>query len=104
MYYTCFKTRPYFQLKSSTPFPLLSNVVYKFSCSRNANVSCIGITTRHLSTKIQEHLHHKTTKSAIPDHFEIWQNCNLNNTDLNGFKVLRILIHNMQQRLKKNYS
>ena len=35
-------------------------------------------------------MHRKTTKSAIHDHVEICQNCKLNNTDLNGFKVLRI--------------
>ena len=39
VYYTCFKTGSYFQLKCSTPFPLLSNVVCKFSCSRDANIS-----------------------------------------------------------------
>ena len=48
------------------------------------------MTTQHLGTRIQKHLHHKTTKSAIRDHVEICQNCKLNNTDLNGFKVLRI--------------
>ena len=90
VYYTCFRTRSYFQLKCSTPFPLLSNVVYKFACSRDANISYIGMTTRHLGTRIQEHLHHKTIKSAIREHFEIRQNCKLNDTDLNGFKVLRI--------------
>ena len=47
------------------------------------------MTTRHLGTRIQEHLHHKTIKSAIREHFEICQNCKLNNTNLNGFKVLR---------------
>ena len=48
------------------------------------------MTRRHLGTRIQEHLHHKTKKSAIRDHIEICQNCKLNNTDCNGFKVLRI--------------
>ena len=47
------------------------------------------MTTRHLGTRIQEHLHHKTIKSAIRKHFEICQNCKLNNTNLNGFKVLQ---------------
>ena len=88
VYYTYFKTGSYFQRKCSTPFPLLPNVVYKFSCSRDANISYIGMTTRHLGTRIQEHLHHKTIKSAIREHFEICQNCKLNNTNLNGFKVL----------------
>ena len=90
VYYTCFKTGSYFQLKSFTPFLLLLNVVYKFSCSRDANVSYFGVTTLHLGIRIQEDLHHKTTKSAIRDHFETCQYCKLNNTDLKGFKVLRI--------------
>ena len=47
------------------------------------------MTTRHLSTRIQEHLHHKTTKSTICVHIKICQNFELNNTDLSGFKVLR---------------
>ena len=91
VYYICFKTGSYFQLKCSTPFPLLSNVVYKFSCSRDANISYISMTTtRHLGIRIQEHLHLKTTKSAIRDHIEVCQNCKTNNTGLNGFRVLRI--------------
>ena len=101
VYCTCFKTRSYFQLKCSTPFPLLSNVVYKFSCSRDTNISNIGMTTRHLGTRIQEHLQHKTTKSAIRDHFEICQNCKLNNTDFNGFKVLRICISEYATKTKE---
>ena len=48
------------------------------------------MTTPDLGTRIQEHLHQKTTKSGIRNHTEICKNCNLNNTDLNGFKVLRI--------------
>ena len=47
------------------------------------------MTMRHLGNRIQEHLHHKTIKSAKREHFEICQNYKLNNTDLNGFKVLR---------------
>ena len=90
VYYTCFKTGSYFQPKCSAPFPLLSNVVYKFSCSRDANVSYFGVTTLHLGIRIQEDLHHKTTKSAVRNHFETCQYCKLNNTDLKGFKVLRI--------------
>ena len=86
-YYTCFETESYFQLNCSTPFPLLFNVVHKFSCSRDANISCIGMTTRHFGTRIQEHLHHKTIKSAIRYLIEVCQNCMLDNTDLNSFKV-----------------
>ena len=74
VYHACFKTGSYFQLKCSTPFSSLY----------------IGVTTRHLDIRIQVHLQHKTTKSATRDHLEMCQNCWLNNTDLNGFKVLRI--------------
>ena len=48
------------------------------------------MTLPYLGTRIHEHLHHKTTKSAIRDHIELSQNCNPNNADLNGFKALRI--------------
>ena len=34
---TSFKVKSYFSLKCSTPLPLLSNVVYKFQCLRDAN-------------------------------------------------------------------
>ena len=53
------------------------------------HISYIGMTTRHLGTRIQEHLHHKTIKSTIREHFERCQNCKVNKTNLNGFKVLR---------------
>ena len=48
------------------------------------------MTTRLLCTRIQKHLHYKTTNTAIRDHIEICQNCKLNNTNLDGFKALRI--------------
>ena len=65
------------------------------------NISYIDITTRHLGTRIQEHLHHKTTKSATREHFDICQNCELNNTDLNGFKVLSICDSEYATKIQK---
>ena len=59
VYYTTFKTGSYFRLKCSTPLSLMSNVVYKFNCSCDADLSYIGMTTRHLSVRIGEHLHSK---------------------------------------------
>ena len=102
--YTCFKTGSYFQLKCSSPFPLLSNVVFKFSSSRDANISYIGMTPQHLGTRIQEY-HYETTKSAIRDHIEVCQNCKLNNTDLNRvLKFQAFVIQNMLQKYQKRYS
>ena len=45
VYYTTLKTGSYFQLKCSTPMHLISNVVYKFTCSCDTNVTHIGMTT-----------------------------------------------------------
>ena len=81
-----------------------SSQVYKFSCSRDANISYIGMTTRHLGTRIQEYLHHKTIKSAIREHFEICQNCKLNNTDLNVLKFYALVIQNMLQRYTRSFT
>ena len=48
-----------FDLSVLFRFVYCLNVVYKFSCSRDANISYIGMTTRHLGIRIEEHLHHK---------------------------------------------
>ena len=44
-----------FSTKDNIPKCLKSNVVYKFICA-NCNVSYVGETTRHLTTRITEHL------------------------------------------------
>ena len=50
-----------FNVKDPIPKSLKSFVVYKFVCS-GFNVCCIGETTRHLSTRIKDHL--KTDKKS----------------------------------------
>ena len=42
-----FKTGSYFRLKCSTPLSLMSNGVHEFNCSCDADLSHIGMTTRH---------------------------------------------------------
>jgi len=54
VYYKCFKTGSYFQLKCSALFPLMSNVTYKFSCLLDAKILYTGMTTRHLGIRVQE--------------------------------------------------
>ena len=68
-----FKVKNYFSLKCHTPLPLLSNVVYKFHCLRDANQSYIGKTKRHLTTRVKEHTH---LTSAIYDHIAVCEPCN----------------------------
>ena len=63
------KVGQYFQLKSETPLPLCSNVVYKFTCSCDTNLTYIGMSSRHLITRVKEHLNLvDLRKSAIKDH------------------------------------
>ena len=45
-----FKIGRYFQLKSSTPLALCSNVVFKFTCLCDMNLTHYGMSTRHLIT------------------------------------------------------
>ena len=45
--YTTTKVGHYFQLKSQTPSSRQSDVVYKFTCSRNVSTTYIGTSSRH---------------------------------------------------------
>ena len=46
----------YFNIKSQKPSYLQSNVVYKYTCSRDVNVTNIGYSARHLITRVKEHI------------------------------------------------
>jgi len=62
----------------------MSNVVYKFSCLRDASTSYIGMTTRHLGQG-----HSKNSKSAIRDHIELCRICQDKHLGINNFEVIR---------------
>ena len=46
--FTTFKVGDYFSLKSRVPSFVRPNVVYRFKCLRDADISYIGKTERHL--------------------------------------------------------
>ena len=68
--YKTLKTGPYFQMRSSTPLLLYSIVVYKCTCLCDTNLTYIGKSTRHLSTRVGEHLNvaSQHQNSAIKHH------------------------------------
>ena len=66
VYYTSFKTGAYFQLDA-----LSSSNVADTNCLCDANCSYIGMTTRHLATRVHEHLHSTITKTAITEHLQV---------------------------------
>ena len=52
-----------------------SHVVYRFTCNNpNCNIRYIGETTRHLTTRINEHLH-TDLKSHVYQHLNTSQQC-----------------------------
>ena len=89
VYYTTMKTASYFKLKCNTPKSLVSNVVYKFSCLRDANLSYIGMTSRHLVTRVNEHLHSTINKTAVTQHINSCQFCKKGKLDLSRFEILK---------------
>ena len=67
--YKSFKIGRYFQLKCSTPLALCSNVVYKFTCLCDIKFRYYSMSTRHLITKVREHLDFNSIQRfAIKDH------------------------------------
>ena len=89
--YKTFKVGNYFNLKSSTPLPLMSNVVYRFSCLRDADMTYIGMSARHLITRAKEHLalNSVSRKSAVKDHILNCENClNLDHV-LSPFSIIK---------------
>ena len=82
--FSSFKVKNYFSLKCHTPMPLMANVVYQFTCLRDANSTYIGKTIRHLATRVKEHA---TSPSAIKDHLSSCITCK-DNYSCNSFKVI----------------
>ena len=77
----------FFSLKSKTPFPFSSNVVYKFSCLRDADRSYIGQTKRHLVTRVNEHVA-LSSKTEIRSHIKNCPICYNKKFDTNNFQII----------------
>ena len=77
-------TQNNFSLKCSTPKLLKANVVYKFDCLCDINISYIGKTKRHLAIRIKEH---RSEKSAIDQHLQTCHICD-HNLNENQFQIL----------------
>ena len=59
-----FKVKNYFLLKPRTPKALCSNVIYKFIGTGNTNMTYIGMSSRHLITRVREHLNFKSIQES----------------------------------------
>ena len=88
--YKTFKIGNYFQLKSRTPLGLCSNVLYECTCSCDANLTYIGMSTRHCSTRAREHLDFNfQVSNAIKSHIMCCNVCSFIKLNLNCFKIIK---------------
>ena len=93
--YTSYKVKTYFGLKSRTPKFLCSNVIYEFKCLCDTSISYIGVTSRPLITRVEEHLNSSlkstTADSAIRKHLNTCQKCfaDTRSNQLDYFEILR---------------
>ena len=91
--FTSTKVGDYFSLKSGTPLPYKSNVVYQFHCLRDAACSYIGQSRRHLMIRVKEHLSlHKpeeVNQSEIKKHIYRCPSCSKRFLNVDNFKILK---------------
>ena len=104
--YKTFKTGTYFQLKLRTPLLLCSNVVYKFTCSCDSNLTYIGKSTRHSSTRVGEHLivASQHENSAIKQQILSCTVCSNVRHDVNSFEVLKQCKSHFQAKIHEALS
>ena len=83
--FSSFKIGSMFSVKDPVPVELRSNVVYKFTCA-SCNSCYVGETSRHLSTRIREHLNRDRT-SHIFQHLQQSEACR-NSCSAECFEVI----------------
>ena len=99
--FTSTKIGDFFSLKSKTPVPFASNVVYKFSCLRDAGHSYIGQTKRHLMTRVHEHVALSSSKSEIKTHIKNCPVCFNKKLDVNNFQILKQCKNSFNTRISE---
>ena len=88
--FSSFKIRNYFSLKAKTPYHLLSNVVYKFTCQCDTETTYIGKTKRHLIIRGMEHLalSNVYSNSEVKSHLKTCNAC-YSNMSIDNFKIIK---------------
>ena len=88
--FNSFKVKSYFSLKSRTPSFLSGNVVYKYTCQRDAAQFYVGETTRYLIERAGEHLNLSAhPPSAIASHIADCDECRAANLSVNNFEIIK---------------
>ena len=85
--YTTTQIGSFFRLKCRTPHPVLSRVVYKFTCLGDQTNSYVGMSERHLITRVGDHLR-KSSKTAVGQHVRSCQTCHQTKLSVTDFEIL----------------
>ena len=105
--FTSFKVKNYFSLKSRTPKFLCTNVVYEFKCLCDPSLSYIGVTSRPLCTRVDEHLNVSPRSnaeiSAISKHLHTCQKCfaETRHNQIDYFDILRNCTSNYTAKIQE---
>ena len=92
---TSFNIRNYFSLKCKTPFLMVPNVIYKFTCLRDADVTYIGKTKRHFITRRDEHFDFKKKNlSPVALHVTDCQSCQQGDNLENKIRIIKRCTNN----------
>ena len=86
--YTTTQIGSFFRLKCKTPTPVLSRVVYKFACLGDQTDSYVGMTERHMATRVMDHLR-KGSKTAVANHIKSCQSCSSSKLSINNFSIIQ---------------
>ena len=88
--YTTTKVGSLFRLKSDTPLPLLSQVVYKFTCLGDPNTTYIGLCNRFVIERVREHLAlGRKQLTAVAKHIVSCVKCQQSQLSINDFKIMK---------------
>ena len=69
---------------------LCSNIVYQFLCSCDSSLTYIGVSTRHLSIRVGEHLgFHLKTERSVKNHVMSCDICANTKFNVNLFKIIK---------------
>ena len=98
--YKTFKVSHYFQLKTRARPALCSNIVYQFSCACGSNLTYIGMSTSHLSTRVGEHLGFRLkTESSFKKHIKSCDICSNTKFNVNSFKIIKKCNSNFETKI-----
>jgi hypothetical protein len=84
--YTTTKVGSFFRLKSMTPAPLVSCVVYEFRCLGDQTATYVGMAERNMTLRVADHIR-KSSKTAVGIHRKSCQACQNTKLSTEHFKI-----------------